>query len=136
MRESTDNYFRKGSQNLLAGDFKTATEIFATIIQLNPYDIRGWIGRADTALTWSYQLLEDYQERAGKEFWLSEEELFSPVSQPLYPPEKQKWWELNERIMELQASAKKDYQKALELDPTNLQARKGMSALRELGLLT
>ena len=135
MNKSTEKYFRKGSQALLANDFETATTVFTTMTLSNPHDIRGWIGRADTALAWSCQLLEDYQEKGGEQFWLNKEELLSPVSKPLRPPEQQKWWDLNVQIMKLQASAKEDYQKALELDPDNPQAQKGISALRELGAL-
>ena len=130
VRPSAQEIYEVGCRCMKEGNFWWAIETFTSLIELAPDDKRGWLGRADARLALSCFLAEDYRAKGGKQYWLDRDELLSPVTQALNPPEKQRWWKINERIMKLQYAAKLDYQKVLGLDPNNQRA---IETLRDIG---
>jgi len=128
VKPRTDEIFKLGCRCINENNLQWAVEVFGTLIDMDPNDVRGWIGRADARLALSCYLAEDYKAKGGIKYSLDGDELLSPINKPLNPPAKQRWWKLNERIMNLQHAAKIDYKKVLELDPEN---RRAADALRD-----
>jgi len=131
LRPSAEEIYEVGCQCIKEGIFWWAIETFTSLTSFDAADKRGWLGRADACIAFSYFLAEDYLAKGGKQYRLGHDELLSPVSEPLKPLDKQRCWKINERIMKLQFAAKMDYQKVLELDRHNQTA---IEALRDMAV--
>ena len=130
-RSSTeaDVCFERASRHILANCYDAAVVEFTRLIEIEPRSVRGYLGRADARTLEAAEIVERYRASGGRQFELTFEELNAPSGQSLHPPEKDKWWRLNERIMKLQYESKGDYQKALKLDPHNSHAREMLQSL-------
>ncbi len=117
-----DSCFEKGADHIMASRYYEAIMDFTRLIKMEKHSVRGYLWRADARVAEAAEIVENYRASGGQQFQLNWEELNAPSNQSLQPPEKDKWWKLNERIMKLQHEAKNDYEKVLQLDPHNLHA--------------
>ncbi len=121
--------YERAARFLLNNQFDAAAAEFTWLIDLEADLARGYVGRGDARAAQAAALAEDYLRSGGKHFELTFDELNAPINGPLGSSEKDRWWKVTKRIMDLQYQAKLDYESALRLEPRHQHAAQ---MLREL----